>query len=51
MTWPGSSCLHDLIAAVIPDDVDDEEEVTVGIETDRGLLVRALVAPGIGCWR
>jgi hypothetical protein len=39
--------LHDLIAGAIPDDVDvDEPVVSVGIETDRGLLVRALVAAG-----
>jgi transposase len=41
--------LHDLIASAVPDDVDvDDVDVDepVGIETDRGLLVRALVAAG-----
>jgi hypothetical protein len=39
--------LHDLIARAVPDDVDvDEPVVNVGIETDRGLLVGALVAAG-----
>jgi hypothetical protein len=42
--------VHDLIASAVPADVDDDEAdrvgVTVGIETDRGLLVRALVASG-----
>lgn len=41
----GIAKIHDLIAGVVPDD-DDESRVTVGIETDRGLLVRALVAAG-----
>jgi hypothetical protein len=42
----GIAKLHDLIAGTVPDDVEDEPAVTVGIETDRGLLVRALVAAG-----
>lgn len=42
----GIAKLHDLIAAAVPDDVEDEPAVTVGIEIDRGLLVRALVAAG-----
>jgi hypothetical protein len=42
----GIARLHDLIAGAVSDDVDDEPVVTVGIETDRGLLVRALVAAG-----
>ena len=43
----GLARVHDLVASVVPDDVDDEDvEVVVGIETDRGLLVRALVAAG-----
>ncbi len=43
----GIAKLHDVIAGAVPDDVDDNEStVTVGIETDRGLLVRALVAAG-----
>jgi transposase len=42
----GIARLHDLIASAAPDDGDDDVGVTVGIETDRGLLVRALVAAG-----
>src|SRR5687768_13920232 len=42
----GIAKLHDLIAGAAPDEVEDEPVVTVGIETDRGLLVRALVAVG-----
>lgn len=42
----GIAKTHDLIARGVPDDVDDDPAVTVGIETDRGLLVRALVAAG-----
>ena len=43
----GVAKAHDLIASAVPADVDDDEPaVTVGIETDRGLLVRALVAAG-----
>jgi hypothetical protein len=42
----GIAKLHDLIAGVVPVEVDDDVEVTVGIETDRGLLVRALIAAG-----
>ena len=43
----GIARLHDLIASAVPDDAaDDDVAVTVGIETDRGLLVRALVAAG-----
>jgi hypothetical protein len=41
---------HDLIASAVPADVEDDEadqpEVIVGIETDRGLMVRALVTAG-----
>jgi len=43
----GVARAHDLIASAVPGDVDDDQvEVVVGIETDRGLLVRALVAAG-----
>lgn len=44
----GIAKLHDLIAGAAPGDLDDDVdgEVVVGIETDRGLLVRALVAAG-----
>jgi hypothetical protein len=46
----GVARAHDLIASAVPaeidDDVADRVEVTVGIETDRGLMVRALVAAG-----
>jgi transposase len=42
----GIAKIHDLIGRAIPVDLDDDPEVTVGIETDRGLLVRALVAVG-----
>ncbi len=43
----GIAKLHDLIAGAVPVEVDDDDvEVVVGIETDRGLLVRALVAAG-----
>lgn len=43
----GLARVHDLVAAAVPDGVDDEDvEVVVGIETDRGLLVRALVVAG-----
>lgn len=43
----GVAKLHDLIAGAAPEDaVADEPEVVVGIEIDRGLLVRALVAAG-----
>ncbi len=42
----GVARLHDLIAASAPEEVDKEPAVTVGIETDRGLLVRAMVAAG-----
>ena len=43
----GLARVHDLVASAVPDGVDDEDvEVVVGIETDRGLLVRALVAAG-----
>jgi len=41
----GIAKIHDLIAGVMADE-DDESQVTIGIETDRGLLVRALVAAG-----
>lgn len=43
----GIAKVHDLIAGAAGDDVEgDELAVKVGIETDRGLLVRALVAAG-----
>jgi hypothetical protein len=44
----GIAKIHDLIAGAVPDgdDGDDDAVVMVGIETDRGLLVRALVAAG-----
>lgn len=42
----GIAKVHDLIGRVIPVDLDEDPEVIVGIETDRGLLVRALVAVG-----
>ena len=38
----GVARLHELVAA----HVDEPEQVIVGIETDRGLLVQALVAAG-----
>lgn len=40
----GIAKIHDLIGGALPDGIDDEVVVAVGIETDRGLLVRALVA-------
>ncbi|MCU1353350.1 MAG: transposase [Acidimicrobiales bacterium] len=42
----GIAKIHDLIGRAIPAELDDDPEVIVGIETDRGLLVRALVAVG-----
>jgi len=42
----GIAKLHDLIASAVPADVEDDPQVVIGIETDRGLLVRALVAAG-----
>ncbi len=42
----GIAKIHNLIGGTVPDELDDEAVVTVGIETDRGLLVRALVAVG-----
>lgn len=42
----GVAKIHDLIGGVVPDDDEDDTQVVVGIETDRGLLVRALVAAG-----
>lgn len=42
----GVAKLHDLIGGAVPDDDDHDMQVVVGIETDRGLLVRALVAAG-----
>lgn len=43
----GIARLHDLIGGTLPADDDGiDPEVVVGIETDRGLLVRALVAAG-----
>ena len=42
--------VHDLVASAVPAEIDDDEvdrvKVVVGIETDRGLMVRALVAAG-----
>ena len=38
----GMACLHELVAGV----VDDPVEVVVGIETDRGLWVQALIEAG-----
>lgn len=42
----GIAKVHDLIGRAIPVELDEDPEVIVGIETDRGLLVRALVAVG-----
>lgn len=42
----GIAKIHDLIGRAVPAELDDDPEVIVGIETDRGLLVRALVAVG-----
>lgn len=42
----GIARLHDLVAQAAPEDDELEPAVTVGIETDRGLLVRAMVAAG-----
>lgn len=42
----GIAKLHDLIARGLDGDAEDDPEIVVGIETDRGLLVRALVAVG-----
>ena len=45
----GVAKVHDLIAAAVPEDGESDDilpVVMVGIETDRGLLVRALVAAG-----
>lgn len=42
----GVAQIHDLIGGVMPDEGGDPAGVVVGIETDRGLLVRALVAAG-----
>jgi len=42
----GIAKIHDLIGRAIPAELDEDPEVLVGIETDRGLLVRALVAVG-----
>lgn len=42
----GIAKIHDLIGRAIPGELDEDPEVVVGIETDRGLLVRALVAVG-----
>jgi transposase len=42
----GIGRVHDLIGGAVPADADEDPVVTVGIETDRGLLVRALVAAG-----
>lgn len=42
----GIRALHELIAA----HCDDPAQVVVGIETDRGLWVTALVAAGYGVW-
>ena len=42
----GIAKIHDLIGGAAPAELDEDPEVIVGIETDRGLLVRALVAVG-----
>jgi hypothetical protein len=42
----GIAKIHDLIGRAISAELDEDPEVIVGIETDRGLLVRALVAVG-----
>ena len=42
----GVAKLHDLVGRAVPAELDEDPEVVVGIETDRGLLVRALVAAG-----
>jgi hypothetical protein len=44
----GVARAHDLIASAVSGDIEDDSdvEVVVGIETDRGLLVRALVSAG-----
>jgi Transposase len=41
----GMTQLHELIGRLVPEDVDDVE-VVIGIETDRGPWVAALVAAG-----
>jgi hypothetical protein len=46
----GMTALHELIGRYIPEDVADAE-VLVGIETDRGPWVAALVAAGTRCSR
>lgn len=46
----GVARAHDLIASAVPSEIADDEaervEVVVGIESDRGLMVRALSAAG-----
>jgi len=46
----GMSQLHELIGRFLPDDADDAE-VVIGIETDRGPWVAALIASGTRCSR
>ena len=43
--WPGSSRFHALVADHLDDDAEPEQ-VLVGIETDRGPWVQALLAAG-----
>lgn len=42
----GIAKIHDLIAGAVVDEEEDESQVAIGVETDRGLLIRALVAAG-----
>ena len=42
----GMARLHAMIGELVGDDADEDTEVLVGIETDRGPWVRALVAAG-----
>jgi transposase len=42
----GLSRTHELIAAAVGDDDGTDPEVVIGIETDRGVFVRALLAAG-----
>jgi hypothetical protein len=43
---PGVRCLHELVSA----HAEEPGQVMVGIETDRGLWVSALVAAGYQVW-
>lgn len=42
----GVAKVHDLIGSAVPAELEDDPVVTIGIELDRGLLVRAVVAAG-----